>query len=290
MKKILVSLLVLALCAPAMAATVGIVSNGDGTGTITVTAAAAVNIVGLGLNIDVQSGGNITAATVDTGTFDIFPDAAHDLEVAVPGSYTYGAGTPIAIKDGVGEAAISNNFAISVGALNGADIAGATGSATVVITVTVDADTTICVEENAIRGGIVLTDGTGEDIDGTTVCALISGGSACVGAADLAEWQAVGEPDSWCAPSQCYGDADGQFEQIGKGSFAVGFADIDILLEGFSTAYPSPADPIANPWIAADFDRAAEQIGKGSFRVGFADIDILLAWFSTAGVPTDCND
>jgi hypothetical protein len=180
MKKFLASLLVLALCAPVMAATVTINDNGDGTGTIVVDATAEGLIVGLGLNID-TTGGNITALSIEPATFNIFPDAAHDMELTTQGSYGYGDGTPIANQDAVGEAALSSSFAVSVGMLNGETTAGAAGAAVVTINITVDADTNICVEENAIRGGIVLTDGTGVDIDGAVVCGdvTIPSGPTC---------------------------------------------------------------------------------------------------------------
>ena len=278
-------------CASSLAATIDMIDNGDGTCTITVTAEGAVNIVGLGLDIDVQSGGNITAATVDTATFNIFLDTAHDLEVTAPGSYTYGAGTCIANQDAVGEAAISNSFCISAAALNGEATAGATGSAYVEIIVTFDADSTICVKKNALRGGIILADGTGEGISNGTagvVCSTVIPPPVC----DCYQWSipgdyeeavAVGCPDSWCYQYQCRGDADGQNEPIGKGFFAVGFNDIDILLEGFNAPYGG--DPLIDPWIAADFDHRAEPIGKGFFRVGFNDINILLQYFNNPVVP-----
>lgn len=172
MKKILVSLLILVLCAPAMAATVDIADNYDGTAAITVTAEGSANIVGLALDIEVAGLGNVTAAVVSTATFNIFPDAAYILETdeispGVPDdstNYAYGDGTCIAQIDAAGEVGISNYFCVSVGALNGESTAGATGSASVEIVVTVDGYTTIWVSENALRGGIILADGTGEDI------------------------------------------------------------------------------------------------------------------------------
>ncbi|MDH4203621.1 MAG: hypothetical protein OEV87_12115, partial [Phycisphaerae bacterium] len=283
MKKILVSLLVLALCAPAMAATVTINDNADGTGTIVVDAGAGNSIVGLGLNID-ATGGNITALSIDATanpTFNIYPDAAHDREVATPGSYTYGAGTPIADQVAAGEVAVGNNVAISVGCLNGASTPGATGAQTITINVTVDATTNICVSENALRGGIVLTDGTGVDIDGTTVCGDVTAGG-CYTGPDQAQWDLVGKPDSWCLVSQCHGDANGTTEVISKVVRQVGYQDINILVAGFNKAY---VDPVSTPWIAADFNHAPETISKVSRRVGYADINILLAWFNKSGVP-----
>lgn len=170
----------MALCVPAMAATVTVNDNGDGTGTIVVDAGEGNAIVGLALNID-TTGGNISALSISPATFNIYPDAAHDMEVVTPDSYSYGAGSPIANQDAVGEADLSSSFAVSAGMLNGADIAGADGAQVVTINITVDADTNICVAENALRGGIVLTDGTAVAIDGTTVCGDITSSVPCYG-------------------------------------------------------------------------------------------------------------
>ena len=297
MKKILVSLMVLALCVPAMAATVVIDDGtpGDGIGTITVTREGTENIVGLALEIAQTAGGNIAGVTVDTATFDIFPDAAYDLGVA----YTYGAGTPIANPLAAGEVGISNSIAISVGALNGAATAGATGSASVVITVTVDtADTTIEVQENALRGGIVLTDGTGEDIS-SGVAGVVSGtitvSSSCWtgDAASTLEFDAVAAAgalnDCWCIsnnPRQCHGDAEGTAE--GKSFYWVSTLDLGVLLgawnEDIATLVAGgPAD------ICADFDHQPE--GKSLYRVSTIDLGILLANWNLANLPApDCAD
>lgn len=281
MKKILASLLVLALCAPAMAATVGIVNNADGTATITVAAEGVDNIVGLGLNIDV-TGGNATAATVDTATFNIFPDAAHDLEVALAGSYGYGDGTPTANQDAVGELDISGgsqHFAISVGALNGIATAGATGSASVQITVMVDADSNICVSENALRGGIVLTTGVGEDITNGTagvVCedVTIGGTPECVKdtAPFHADWVAWGMPDCWCFQKQCNGDINGS-SFIGK---PVTTADLNTFKLAFNVTDAVLAG-VANG-ICADLNHAAF-IGK---RVTTVDLNTFKTYFNIA--------
>ncbi len=119
-----------------------------------------------------------------------------------------------------------------------------------------------------------------------------------LGHADYAEWDIVGKPDSWCNPRQCHGDANNAKEAIGKGTFYVGFADVDILLVGFNKPYSGSPDvdgddPDALPdtWISADFSRTSEAIGKGTFRVGFVDVDILLTYFNKIDelVPADCN-
>lgn len=278
MKKILVSLMVLALCVPAMAATVVVADNtSDNTGTITITAASGA-IVGLGLDVAV-TGGNITEiVSISPATFNIFPDAAQ----AIGAGYLYGEGSPVAVIGSAGVDTLpSASFAISAGMLNGEATAGASGAASVVITVRVDANVTVSVSENALRGGIVLTDGSNDAGSGSGPITT----GACYTGPDVAQWNLVGQPDSWCYVSQCHGDANGATEIIAKQTRTVGYDDIAILVDGFNKAY---TDPVTNPWIAADFNHASEVIAKQTRRVGYDDINVLLAWFNTAGVPADC--
>lgn len=283
MKKILASLLVLALCAPAMAATISLSDLGGGQAKITVDATAdGVNIVGLGLDVDV-TGGSVSAVSVDTANFNIFPDAAYSQELG--GDYVYGTGSPVAAKTVPGQIDLpQSSFALSLGMLNGEAVAGADGAFTVEIVLQLGASATaIDVCENATRGGIVATDGSALDAD----CAHLDiVGGPCYTGPDLTEWQNLGSPASWCTDTQCHGDANNATEQIGKGFYSVGYQDINILLGGFATAY---VDPVSSPWIAADFDHGQEQIGKGFYRVGYNDINVLLAWFANAGIPADCQ-
>ena len=298
MKKILVSLLVLALCAPAMAATINIVDVAplnDGIVHVIVTAEGAENIVGLGLDIDFTptTTGAVTAAEINAAanpTFNIYPDAAHDLEVVTQGSYGYGDGTPIANQLGVGEAAVSNSFAISVGALNGEATAGATGNASVVITVTVDGDGELCVKENALRGGIVLTTAEGEDITNGTAgvfCAsiIVVGGGTCrdlLTATEQALYDryvtAGQDPTAWCWQYQCYGDASNAEETIFiSGTYRVYQQDLGILIGSWQKTPENGADP------RADFNHAEETIFiSGTYSVYQQDLGILIgSWQKT---------
>jgi len=156
-----------------------------------------------------------------------------------------------------------------------------------VITLTAGTATSATIEANALRGGVVGTDGVEMTVTGFPLV-VGTGTPPCiaVGHADYAEWDALGQPPQWCAPSQCYGDADGAQEKIGRLFFDVGYADIDVLIAGFSVAY---VDPVTTDWIGADFTRTEEKIGRLFFRVGYADIDVLIANFST-NPAGDCND
>ena len=78
MKKILVTLLVLALCAPAMAATISGVDNGGLSATVTISADGAANLVGLGLDVDVDGGAGVV---VGDGAAEVVNDAAEVVDV-----------------------------------------------------------------------------------------------------------------------------------------------------------------------------------------------------------------
>jgi hypothetical protein len=144
--------------------------------------------------------------------------------------------------------------------------------------------TTVTVTGDTLRGpasgvvGSVLTSNLPQT-------AVVKFTTVCYTGPDLATWVAVGSPASWCTPRQCHGDADNAKETIGKGSFWVGYNDINILLAGFKGAYTNQA------WIAADFDHKTEVIGKGTFRVGYNDINVLLKYFKAAdtAIPGDCQ-
>ncbi|MHC4906420.1 MAG: hypothetical protein ACYTEN_11435, partial [Planctomycetota bacterium] len=123
MKKILVSLLVLAMCAPAMAAvTASWLDNEDGTGTLTLTAGAGEDIVGIGLLVDATAG-QVDSYNVDS-FFDIFVDVAFDQETNGDG-YTYGEGvSTVSAADPAGPGLLAplpsaDQFSISVGGLGG---------------------------------------------------------------------------------------------------------------------------------------------------------------------------
>lgn len=280
MKKILASLLVLALCAPAMAATVEVIDDADGTGSIVVTAEGADPIVGLGLDI-VVTGANVTAVTISPATFNIYPDAAYTLETTTPGSYTYGAGSPVALIAGPGKDDLPlASFCISAGMLNGSGTPGADGAAVVTIDVETDlasGSCTVAVTENAARGGIVLTTGAGEDITSQTGDTITNGTPAeCIksGTALYTTWDSVGKPDCWCYAKQCRGDGDGAVQ----GPFWVGLDD----LTGFLAAYNQFVLPAGG--ICYDNDRAIQ----GPFRVSLDDLTIFLTYYNQFVVP-DCD-
>jgi len=172
MKKFLASLLVLALCAPAMAATILVTDNADLTATVTVSSTGTdTNLVGLALDVDVDAG-SVTAVTINTANFNIYPDAGYTQELGA--GYVYGTGTPVAAKAAAGQIALPlSSFALSFGNLNGPTTSGASGAAVVTITLTLSESATLTVCENALRGGLVSV--TGQSLVATCGEALITG-------------------------------------------------------------------------------------------------------------------
>lgn len=142
--------------------------------------------------------------------------------------------------------------------------------------------------ENLLRGGVVLEDTTQETVVNFIECDVDVIPDKCFPSdhPDYAEWLAVGEPNSWCYPRQCHGDADNAEEQIGKPYYWVGYNDLTIFLAGFGQL--EYVDPVTDPWIAADFDHAEEQIGKPYYRVGYDDLNIFLANFGQLTVDPNC--
>lgn len=294
MRKVLLSLLVLALAAPSFAA-VNITATDEGSGVLKLAYActAGETIRGLALKLDVTSGDGVVAAAADGAVlatrFNTFIDYAFTTEAGAPGSYVIGAGHPFANAAAAGVATFpATLYSVSVGCLDEFEKVqgGVTGAGDLMtIKYTMTADTAVAISADTLRGGIVGDGITEVNIQASQV--LVAGGDECIKPtnASYAQWVIVGKPNSWCNKRQCKGDANEAQELIGKNQRWVGYADINILLDGFNKAYTG-----AEAWIAADFDRNQELIGKNQRRVGYNDINILLQYFNTATVPDTCND
>lgn len=207
MKKVLALLIVCALVAPAFAGevTLSSVDNEDGTATVSMTVVSG-DPVGIGLDVTTTSGELDDVVMAVDSFFDIFVDAAYDMETAAAGSYTYGAGVgPVCLVGGPGSTTVAaanaavTPFALCVGGLGGAAnplTAGPTTGDTVELFVfSASVDTTAEVTLNVIRGGIVDKDATAMTVNGLPLTVTITNppvGPAC-----------------WSFATQCYGDLDG---------------------------------------------------------------------------------
>jgi hypothetical protein len=167
-------------------------------------------------------------------------------------------------------------------------------------TIALSEPATVSLAENAIRGGVVLTDATAATVN-LTGGAVTCGEPECLDSGDpgYADWVAMDKPDCWCYPRQCHGDADGLLGGSAKaGYYAVGPLDLNILVAAWQVKEPDKGPGIASVenGICADFARDQGGSSKaGYYRVGPTDLNILVEnWLvkepdKGPGVPEDCG-
>jgi hypothetical protein len=132
---------------------------------------------------------------------------------------------------------------------------------------------TVCIRANGIRGGVVMEDAS--TVEPNAPCYGWGPPPTCMGEnnPDYAEWRNVGEPNCWCYPRQCSGDADG-LQQFGL--FWVYTGDLNIFKIAFAqTVLPSDG-------ICCD---SAHDIQFGLFRVYTTDLNIFKTYFANTVVP-----
>ncbi|UCG60207.1 MAG: hypothetical protein JSU70_11920 [Phycisphaerales bacterium] len=317
MKNFVVTLAVLLLASSAWAdVAITVVDNGDCTADIMYDAGAGPLVRAFALDITVDVGtidgisgyikGESTAA--DPG-FGIFP-ANFARHITVDAGTGDVADWDIAEYTPVADAA-------DPGALGGLGTAGITIEAGALYSPTDDASTeappaagklctialseaaTVTIAENAIRGGVVLTDATAATVNITGGPVTCGGISCLAGTPDEAEHIAVGLPPCWCDARQCHGNADGAIAGSPKtGQYYVGTGDLNILIAAWLVKEPPQGPGIASVenGICADFAR--DQAGSpktGVYRVGTSDLNILVAnWLvkeppQGPGIPADCG-
>ncbi|MHC4230024.1 MAG: right-handed parallel beta-helix repeat-containing protein, partial [Planctomycetota bacterium] len=96
---------------------------------------------------------------------------------------------------------------------------------------------------------------------------------------DYAKWLAAGEPECWCNPRQCHGDADGLMSGSPKtGYYAVGPGDLNILVSAWLRYEPPHGIGVGPIGICADFFHDLNGCYKCAFyRVGPTDLNILIS-------------
>lgn len=317
MRNIVVTLAVLLLAGAASAdVTISVVDKGGCMADIVYDAGAGPKVRAFALDITVDAGtivgisgyikGESTAAAPG---FGIFPAnfARHITVDAATGDvadWDIADYTPVAdaadpgALGGLGTAGIT----VEMGALySPTDDASteAPPAAGTLCTIELSENATVNLAENAIRGGVVLTDATAATV-------VLNGGpvtceeeSCLAGTPDEAEHIAVGKPECWCYAKQCHGDADGQTGGSPKtGVYSVGTADLGILINAWLVKEPPHGPGIASVenGICADFARDQGGSPKtGVYRVGTSDLGILIEnWLVKEpphgpGVPGDCG-
>lgn len=263
MKKILASLLVLAMCAPAMALTFSTSDQGDGVLRISydLDQAASEGLRGLALTLSVTAGNGAVADNTKcaAGLFNTFIDFAADVD----NTYTaVGQGHPFAlitpdVTNGEYELETfpATSFALSMGFLD-----TTAGQAAIVDDGFIDVEfdgtinTTVAVALDTLRGGAV---GDNLTVGAMPAPQVLVFAQTCAdkfaGNALYAAYVAAGkDPSCWCWKYQCRGDANGAVDYPAL-NWRIYTADLGIISSNWRKGPASGADPRADINHAVDY-------------------------------------
>ena len=300
MRKVLLSLLVMALVVPAYAAVnFSAVDNGDGTVSVVIDTADVVR--GLALKVTCTEGATLADLTpvAVNAAFNTFIDYAFTTEAGAPGTYEIGAGHPFALAAEAGVAEVgATEFSISMGVLDQSGqqqgyVSSVGGE--VLITFKTGAGM-VCFELDTLRGGVVGDEALTTNLDDAGLCVAVTEGvqdAISPNAPFYNDWVAFGKPACWAYKYNCRGDADGK----AQGNPLFGYArvstdDLNILLASWDVREAPKGPGIASvevngvPGICADFNHAAQ--GNPLFgyaRVSTDDLNILLASWDVREAP-----
>ena len=305
MKKIVLTLAVLMLATPALAA-VKIIVEDQGNFTAAIkyqtdgekVRAFALDITVAAGTIDAISGYVKGESVPGNIGYGIFPaNFALHITVAETGevqTWDVADYTPVApatdpgALGGLG----TNGITIEMGALYSPPedtSPNAPGDSGTLCLLTVSEECTMTAAENATRGGVVLTDpSVTPTMDMTQATAAIKGVTACFPSTNSAynDWVALGSPSCWCAPPdgsgyQCDGDVDGATETAFK--YRVYGNDLSLVVANWKK---KAGDATLN--ACADIDHKAETAFK--YRVYGNDLAVIVAnWKKKdANLPGDC--
>ena len=291
MRKVLLSLLVLAVAAPALAAVnITAVNNTNGTVTLAIDTTAAEVVRGLALKVTATNGAKLVSLTPVNvnAAFNTYIDSAFQMG----GAYTIGAGHPFANVAAAGPAVVdATQFSVSMGVLDQSGArAGYTspvGGASL-ITINTGAGR-ICVGLDTLRGGIVGDGVITTNLTAADICVDVTAAPSepiKATAPFYAAWVQFGKPACWAYAKNCKGDANGKTQGSTKTGFAhVGSEDLNVLIAAWNVLEPATGTTPSGPGIlsvtngiCADFNRAQQGSTKTGFtRVGSDDLNILIA-------------
>jgi hypothetical protein len=283
MKKICLVAAILMLAATAEAVVNITCTPGTGADCNQVTVSYAVSgepnkVSGFGLDITVDSWAKIVSVSNLNAHYNIYPGS-----IVITGGQVTDYGTPVADPNfpgtlgGLGTSGIT----VEMGALyhpTGDNSPNAPPLSGELLKFRVDNDCTVTVAENAIRGGVVLTNPnvnpivtfTGRCIVGCGPCLI--GGYA--GVAEYIDWITWGMPDCWCYARQCRGDINGKK----TGPYRISLLDLQILAAAFNKndATLSKVFIFGVPGICADINHKK----TGPYRVHLLDLQELSKYFN----------
>ncbi len=261
------------------------------------------------LDIQIGNDSNIVEVTALNSDYYIHPGT---IQIDAQGKVT-DYGSPVAPQSDLPSGTLpgldSNGITIEMASLYSPVGPGSPNAPTQtgdLVSIIVDNDTCLTISANVARAGptgVVMED-PDEIVQVNFPEPLCVVYHPCMGCycyqPDYDEWVLVGDPDCWCWPRQCHGDADGlKGGNVKTGYYWVGPTDLNILIAGWLVKEPAFGPGIASipNGICADF--AHDQGGSaktGFYRVGPTDLNILIAnWLVKEpgfgpGVPPDCLD
>jgi len=289
MKKVLVTLVVFALALPAWAR-VDIWCTTDGNeATVNYRVVGEPNKVsGFGLDITVDHGGKIKSISNLSADYWVYPGSIVILNGEVNDVGTP-IGDPVRFPGTLG-GLDTNGISIEMGALHDppGDVHLPSSGVLLKFKVNPTVDVCVTIRENAVRGGVVLTNPS-IAVDPNFTGRCFGGDCYPVGYPSYTEWSTtLKKPNCWCGkqgtppwPYQCDGDAAGDVQGVPK--YRVYTNDFNILVANWKKVI---ADATLNP--CADFDRLPQGVPK--YRVYTNDFNILVAnWKKTdALLPGNC--
>lgn len=303
MRKVLPILLAIALAMPALADVAVTVDDASG-GVAQLNLAISGDAVVRGLALKVTITGAELAAIADVTdvmpAFNAYIDYYYsntgflgtlDDEKALPGTGAHALANPDAA--GVLATLPATTFSISLGALDNSGNQGGVTAGGVLAKIkltNIGGSAQVCVEADALRGGIVGDNlGTVDADDCDTIAAPQP--TECVNSAApfYADWVAFGKPACWCYAKNCKGDVDGKQQgNVIQGYANVYTDDLAVLLAAYGVREPTKGPGIASitNGICADFARNQQgNVIQGYTRVYTDDLAILLANYGVREAP-----
>jgi hypothetical protein len=323
MKKLVCLLAVIALAAPLYAAegdpnvVITCTDEGNGVCRVDYQVLAEDGDPGLvrGFALDIEVSGNATITAVSdydqTGTATVAPDNygvfVGQIDFGTDPNNVDDWGSPLATTNTAYGALPSNGMTVELASLYemGVDTAPAPSGTLLKFTADGggDADTTVTITANALRGEIVMEDVSSANII-STGCTITFDGPCFPAAGEggttaYNDWLAFGSPECWCEAYQCDGDANGQTQLVG-GTVRVGPDDIAVVAAAWLIKEPpkgpgllGQVDGNGRLLICADVNHASQLVG-GTVRVGPDDIAVIAAnWLikeppKGPGLPGTC--
>lgn len=303
MRKVLPILLAIALAMPALAdVAVTVDDAGDGVAQLNLAISGDAVVRGLALKVTI-TGAELAAIADVTDVMPAFnayidyycshTDFLGTLadETALPGTGAHALADP----DAAGVLAVlpATTFSISLGALDNSGNQGGVTAGGVLAKIKlsdISGSAQVCVEADALRGGIVGDNlGTVDADDCGTIAAPQPTECVSSTAPFYADWVAFGKPACWCYAKNCKGDVDGKQQgNVIQGYTNVYTDDLAVLLAAYGVREPTKGPGIASiqNGICADFARNQQgNVIQGYARVYTDDLAILLANYGVREAP-----